>query len=222
MKLAHPMLNNPINWDDNFINTFVIENPKMYRTFLEELYDQEQGMKGDFVLSQGLELLDISKNIEIIPDLLRMDTGDNKKIITGIIKEFTSVAINDNHLETYELYRAINNLISNVIFESGNELKFDEINDISQIFKMYNIRPDDDNLTLAEKILLHMELCEKYLRKKLFVLLNFHSYFTKIEMVNLFTDFIYRKYNIFIIERYDYEATSLEQKRIIDADLCEI
>lgn len=222
MKLAHPILNTPIEWDEFYINTFIIENPNMYRDFLTELYDQEQGLRGSFVLSHGLEIMEISKNIEILNDILRINTDTNKKILNGIAKELTDIAINDYTSETYELYRTISQAISNVIFASGSDLIFDDINDISQIFKMYNVRPDIERLSLAEKILLHMELCEKYLKKKLFVVENLHSYFTNEELVLLFADFQYRKHRVLIIERYDCEALKQEKKRIIDPDLCEI
>ena len=48
MKLVHPILNQPINWNECLIQSFVIENPKMYREFVEELYQQMEGSKGNF------------------------------------------------------------------------------------------------------------------------------------------------------------------------------
>ena len=222
MILAHPMLNHPVEWEQAYIHTFVIENPIMYRSFLSELYDQQQGLSGRFVLSKNFSILDVGKHVEIISDVLKMETDSNKKIITAIVKELTEIAINEKNDEVMELYGKINSVISDVIFSSGHEIVFDDINDISQIFKMYNIRPDCENLTLGEKILQHMEMCEKYLGKKLFVFLNLHSFFSKEELEKLFQDIIYRKNYVFLVERHDYKASTLEKKRIIDIDLCEI
>ena len=221
MKLSHPMLNHPIDWEKSKINSFVIENSVMYRNFIRELYDQVSGMKGEFVLSHDCELLDISKNIEMIGNVLDMDM-DNKRIISGIVRELTDIAVNEKSLEINEIYEKINGLISDVIFVSNNDIIFDDINDISHIFKMYNVRPDAENLSLAEKIIMYLELCEKFLNKKIFVLLNLHSFFTKQEMELLLEDIVYRKFNVFLIERYDYNALPQETKRIIDIDLCEI
>lgn len=223
MKLAHPMLNHPIEWnEDVYINTFVIENPSMYRAFLKELYDQEDALPGRFVLSENQVSLDISKKVEIINDVLKISTSSNKKIVSAITKELTDIAINDKHSEVINLYEKINETLREIIFLSGNDIVFDETNDISQIIKLYNVRPDDENLSLAEKILFHMELCEKYLNKKLFVFMNLHAYFSKEELEKLFKDFVYRKSKVLMIERYDVKAVSNEQKRIIDIDLCEI
>lgn len=221
MKLAHPMLNQPIRWNECLIQSFVIENPKMYREFIEELYNQADGSKGSFALSANNELLDLSKYAEIINDIIRIDT-ESKKIITGIVKDLTEIAINERHCEILELYSKINEEINNIVFASGMDIVFDDINDISQILKLYNVRPNDEKTTLAEKILFYMELCEKYLKKRLFVFFNLHAYFTKNELELLFKNIQYSKYCVFIVERYDFIALGMEQKRIIDIDLCEI
>lgn len=221
MKLVHPILNQPINWNECLIQSFVIENPKMYREFVEELYQQMEGSKGNFVLSEDNELLDLSKYAELISDIIKINT-DSKKIITGVIKDLTDIAINERHFEILELYRRINEEISNIIFSSGIDIVFDDINDISQILKLYNVKPNDEKTTLAERILFYMELCEKYLKKHLFIFFNLHSYFAKEELELLFKNIQYSKYNVFIVERYDFIASIMEQKRIIDIDLCEI
>lgn len=221
MKLSHPFLNHPIDWEKGYINTFIVENPKMYRDFLNELNEQVGGLNGRFVLSQD-EIIDISKSTEIIYNPLLISIEDNKKILTGILKDFTEIAINDFYEKTVELYAKINETISDLIFSSGQDLVFDDINDISQILKLYNIHPDTENLSLAEKILIYMELCEKYLKKRLFVFVNLHGYFSEEERELLFKDISYRCYNVLIIERYDIKSSDREIKRIIDIDLCEI
>ncbi|MBO5439994.1 MAG: type II-A CRISPR-associated protein Csn2, partial [Clostridia bacterium] len=215
MKLIHPILNNPINWKDNSINSFVIENPIIYRDFIKELYDQLEGSRGKFVLSKDEEILELSKYTEMISDIIQINT-ENKKIITGIIKELTDISINERHLELTELYRKINEELNEIIFSSGMDIVYDDINDISQILKLYNVKPNDEKTSLAERILFYMELCEKYQKKKLFVFLNLHSYFTRHELELLFKNIQYSRHNVFIIERYDYKALPQEIKRIID------
>ncbi|MBQ8146282.1 MAG: type II-A CRISPR-associated protein Csn2 [Clostridia bacterium] len=222
MKLAHYLLNDPISWEKININTLVIENSKQYRDFLMELYRQSLGETGNFVLSHDLEIFNIQKSVEFIESIIGVNAENNKKILTAITKELTEIAINDYNAEVMQAYNALNRLISDLIFNSGRDLLFDEINDISQLLKLYNIRPDFDNLSLAEKVLLYMELCEKYLKKTLFVFLNLHSYFSDQELELIFKSFVYKGHKALIIERYDVKASKLENKRIIDKDLCEI
>ena len=222
MKLSHYLLNNPVEWKEYYINTFVIENSKLYREFLEEIYKQASGENGGFALSEGLEALSFQKSVEVIGNLIEVNGEGNKKISSAIIKDLTDIAVNEQGDKLMDLYMNINDTISNLVFESGQDLIFDEINDISQILKLYNLRPDFESLTLAEKTIFYMELCEKYLKKKLFIFLNIHSFFSKEEIDLIFKSIVYKKYNVFIVERYDTKASSMEQKRIIDIDLCEI
>ena len=222
MKLAHYLLNNPVEWKDHYINTFVIENSKLYREFLEEIYKQANGENGAFMLSEGLESLNFQKSVEVIGNLIEINGEGNKKISSAIIKELTDIAINDQNDKVLDLYMNINNTISSLIYESSQDLIFDEINDISQILKLYNLRPDFEELNLAEKTIFYMDLCEKYLKKKLFIFVNLHSFFTSDELDLIFKSIVYKKHNVFIIERYDIKALPQELKRIIDIDLCEI
>lgn len=115
MKLAHPMLNQPIEWENISVNSFVIENSIMYRNFIKELYEQSKGLGGNFILSDNLSIKDISKYVEIIPDILMIESSTNKKIITGIVKELTDIAINEKHVELQNLYSKINETISSLI-----------------------------------------------------------------------------------------------------------
>ena len=69
---------------------------------------------------------------------------------------------------------------------------------------------------------MYMDFCEKYMKKKVFVFLSLHSFFSQDELSSLFRDITYTKHNVLIIERYDCPKTEGEIKRIIDKDLCEI
>ena len=222
MKMAHYLLNNPVEWKNYCVNTFVIENPVLYRDFLSELYSQSRGEEGRFVLSDEIEILSFSKNVEFVGNIMEIGNENDKKISNAITKELSEIAINDCYTDTIELYGKINETISNLIFKSKRDFIFDEINDISQIIKLYNVRPDYSEISLAEKLLLYMELCEQYLKKKLFVIANLHLFFKRDELELLFKNFVYQQYKVFIIERYDIEPSELELKRIIDIDLCEI
>lgn len=221
MKLAHYFFNEPLDWSYTNINTLVIENPKLYRNLILELVSQQEGFDGKFVLSEG-DIIDIHKNVEIITDIFKLEPSENKKIISAIQKELSGIANHDMPEKLVELYGYINSLISEMTFSSGLDITFDEINDISLILKLYNIRPDTDDYSLIEKLISYMELCEKYLNKKLFVMLNIHACCSIEELNSFFKDVVYRKSNILIIESHIENISKYEKVRIIDNDMCEI
>ncbi|MBO5287519.1 MAG: type II-A CRISPR-associated protein Csn2 [Clostridia bacterium] len=222
MKLAHYILSAPIEWKEANINTLIVENSKLYRELLNEINEQLLGLNGRFVLSQENEIIDFPKNIEMISNVISLDTESNKRIISGIVKELTAIGNNEELNSVMNMYNGINFCVASIIEKLGEEITYDDINDISQILKLYNVRPDTSGLSAGEALLFHMKLCEKYLKKRLFIVINLHSFFVKEEIDLLFKNIIYEKYNLLIIERYDIEASRYEKKRIIDADLCEL
>lgn len=222
MKLAHPILQNPFLWDRESIYTFVIENPPFYRKLMLSLIAQTEGDEGDFVLSIDDDPVPIEKHIEIIGDVLRVDPCENKRILTGIQKELSSIALHEMPGEIMLLYGQIHTLLADLILRSQGDFTFDNLNDISLLLKLYNVRPDIADLTLVERLLLYMELCEKYLKKDLFVFFHVHAYFSREELTDFVKDIVYRKLNVMFVESYDIEAVSQERKVILDCDLCEL
>lgn len=164
----------------------------------------------------------IERHVEIIGDILRVDPCENKRIITGIQKELTSIAIHEMPGEIMTVYGQIHGLITDIMLKSQGDFVFDELNDVSLLLKLYNVRPDTTDLTLAERLLLYMELCEKYLKKDLFVFFHLHACFSRKELADFVKDIAYRKLNVLLIESYDIEAVSSEKKVVLDCDLCEL
>ena len=222
MKLAHPIFQKPFVWNKNGIYTFVIENPLLYRKMMSDLIAQTEGNTGEFILSIEDDPVPIEKHVEIVGDILSVDPCENKRIITGIQKELTSIAIHEMPGEIMTIYGQIHSLITDIMLKSQGDFVFDELNDVSLLLKLYNVRPDTTDLSLAERLLLYMELCEKYLKKDLFVLFHLHACFSSEELEDFVKDVTYRKLNVLLIESYDIKAVSSEKKVILDCDLCEL
>lgn len=53
MKLAYPLLNSPIEFDENFISILIIENANELRKAITSMQQQCNGGQGDFVLSEN-------------------------------------------------------------------------------------------------------------------------------------------------------------------------
>lgn len=223
MKLAHTMLETPIQWDENNICTLVIENPVLYRNVIIEMLNQASGNTSKFVLSDNIgNVIDLGKNTEIISDIFNINPAENKKLITEIIKEVSGIALHDMMDKVVSLYENVHAVLSEAVYRSGLDVTYDEFGDIAALFKLYNLRPDIEDASFLEKILLYIELCDKYLNKKLFIFLNFRDYITDKEAIKFFKDLIYRNINVLIIERHTHKLLEYETRRIIDEDLCEI
>ena len=73
MKLVHPDYEFVFDFKEGVHHHLIIEQPEIFRNYITELLLQEEGEDGAFVLSEGNEELEISKNLDIMTDVLRFD-----------------------------------------------------------------------------------------------------------------------------------------------------
>lgn len=223
MKLAYKMFEAPIDWEEHNVFTLVIENPVLYRNTVIDMFEQIRDYGSEFVLSDDFgDIIDFAKYAEVISDVFSVNPETNKKIVGEIIKEVSSIALHDMPDKVMSLFSEINDVISEVVYRSTLDIAYDEFGDIAALFKLYNLRPDVSEATFLEKLLLYIELCNKYLNKRLFIFLNLRDFVTYEEAESFFKDLNYRDINVLMLERHQYKFSEYESRRIIDEDLCEI
>lgn len=212
---------NAFQWTGDTICTLVIENPSFYRKTMLELLAQTSGQEGSFVLSEE-DILDFGKSVEVISDVFTADPAQNRRILSGVQKEAGELALHDMQPESMELFSLVNQTLSEIVFQTGLDLRFDELTEVTSLLKLLNLRPDTLDLSLPERLLLYMEMCTHFLKKRLFVIVNLRACMTKDELRKFFRDALYRKFSILTIESRSYESFAFESVKIIDEDLCEI
>ena len=221
MKLAHFNWASPIEFQEGKINTLVIENPKFFRDTVIALIEQGQGYSHGYILSDKNDLLDFGKSVELITDIVRLsfDSRSFTAKINQIVND-ESKMFEDN---SKEILSAINKLASDILFRLDFDGTFTELNDLSGVLKLLNFSVDAENMTPYERIMEYMNLQTLFFHKKLFVLVNFKSYFTLEEQREFLKHLKYKKLNVLLLESSCREKISLDERlRIIDNDLCEI
>ena len=83
MKLAYPLLNTPIEFDENYVSVLVIENARELRKAIISLKQQVDGGQGEFVLSENHETVEIAKSVLFVSDPFSPEI-DSKKISSKI------------------------------------------------------------------------------------------------------------------------------------------
>ena len=66
MKIAHAELNRTIEIEPISPCEWVIESPKLFAKYIQELLKQSSGEEGDFIFSKDEKIIDFSKKGEII------------------------------------------------------------------------------------------------------------------------------------------------------------
>ncbi|MDO4556681.1 MAG: type II-A CRISPR-associated protein Csn2, partial [Lachnospiraceae bacterium] len=94
MRLVHPTWGKKIEIKENAVNVIYIENEKDFYKCVYEFCIQANGGEGTFILSKDLKELSVSKNIDIVTDVLNIELND-KKLLTRLYAKLKEFAVDD-------------------------------------------------------------------------------------------------------------------------------
>lgn len=204
---------------NNFL--FVVENAKEYRKICCEFFDEFNGVQNsDFVLSEGIELLQMSKNILLFSDYFSLDIN-NKRIITEINNKV------QDYLKEYDCMEKICQ-INKMILEINDEIlnnfdfkvSYDEEFGVEKLIKISNYRISQSN-DFIEKLMAYTKIYVSLKPVKLVVFLGLAQFLTNDEIQTLMKNIEYLGVGVLLVERNDCKLESF-QRILIDNDLCEI
>lgn len=171
MMLSYPILENSIKFEENIIDILVIENPKYYRDFIEQIWKLERDMDSTAFLSVNYEIINFAKTAQVIYFYGDMDFN-NRKIIAKIIRDIIAIANEEYYLETIDLISRTHNYISDILSELNIELSYEDI-DIESLLKSIKLSVSEEYTTLLSKICDYIDLINQIFGKKIFIFFNF-------------------------------------------------
>lgn len=220
MMIAYPPADIVCELDESRIMSVVIENQIMFRNIITDIYEQIKGHDGIFVLSENFTPLDIRKNADLISTLIPFEVNQ-KEMINKLYTDLKNKAVDENsYQQTQELFSAISKYLFELSAITDNELSFDFPDDISGILKMFNVRINDKDMALHEKLLEYMLAAEKLKGTKVFITVNLRSYITDEQTELLFKSVLLHKIHMICIENKEYPRLDTEKVIIIDKDMC--
>ena len=78
MKLVHVDLEKPIAIHRNCPTEWIIESPELFLKYVEQLQKQNQGEKGNFVLSKADTELNMKRDVELVLTPFSLDFADHR------------------------------------------------------------------------------------------------------------------------------------------------
>ena len=223
MKLINEDLNNEIIFEENKVNLLVVENKKKFVEFIQEIIKQINGNEGKFFLFDKNTELKIHNKVEIIKDIFDLDIN-NKKILNKIYHELEELSIDSEFLlETKNMESNLLKYIYCLIEKYDYPLEIIEGLDLKEIFKLLSVKLSLCFSNKIEEILEYIDLVSRILKKEIFVLVNFHIFLEKDDIVALCKECFYKKIKLLFVENQKPDIINNEEKLfIIDNDLCEI
>lgn len=223
MKLINEDLNNEIIFEKNKVNLLVVENKKKFVEFIQEIIKQINGNEGKFSLFDKNTELKIHNKVDIIKDIFDLDIN-NKKILNKIYHELEELSIDSEFLlETKNMESNLLKYIYYLIEKYDYPLEIVEGLDLKEIFKLLSVKLSLCFSNKVEEILEYIDLVSRILKKEIFVLVNFHIFLEKDDIVALYRECFYKKIKLLFVENQKPDIINNEEKLfIIDNDLCEI
>lgn len=221
MKLMIPFFSAPIRFEENILNTIVIEEQKLFRNVISDIRCQINRSEGDIVFSINDTPVEMAGNVEIITEFLELDLNC-KNLITKVQSILERTALDEQHyMETQEILSNIENYIRKLAFLCPFDVECGKLTAAS-LLKMSGIRFAAEYRSPMEKLLDYMSLVRELEKDKLFVFVNMRSWFTNKEMFLFVQTVFSHKYRILLIDNCEYPRLEAEKRIIIDRDLCEI
>lgn len=224
MKLVHPNLSGEIIKNDCYFSELVVESPILFMKYVKELLDQSNGLEGDFVLSKGDEIINISRKVEVVVNPFSINVND-KKVINKLYLELIKIANDgDMYLKTNMINQNIIEYLLVLEQNINTVLKFNNSIDLSSLFKSVNLKFDisfEDN-SFLENVIKYIEILNEILGIDLFVFVNLKSYLEEEKINMIKKEAYYKQINILLIDdSFKYSNDSVNCY-IIDSDKCEI
>lgn len=219
MKLVNSQLCLAINVNENEVNELVVENQEVFSMIVGELVLQVAGAEGNFVLSECGKVLKIGTTVDVLIDYYSVSVN-NRKILGRLYKELTSVG-NDHLEEKADINSRMITLLDQLIFSTGMQnLNYELDFQWEDIFKMYNLRFDEQYNNLSEKMEVYLKTLANYTDVRIVFLVNIKSYLSFQELIELYKIADYCKINLFLIESRESTERGQEKRFIIDRDKC--
>lgn len=222
MMIAYPAADICCEIREDKIRTIVIENQHMFYNMISDIRSQLDGNNGKVVLSEDHTPLDMRKTADLLTQFVPF-TVNQKELIAKLYAALKKKAVNEKMYQyTQEIYGYIGEYLYQLIEDEENELDITIPEDITGILKAFDVRFDDSELTLSEKLLEYMLSASELRGHRLFITVNLRSYLTDRETEELFRSLLLKKIKLLCIESADHTRLSTEEVIIIDKDMCVI
>ena len=144
---------------------------------MEQLQKQNQGEKGNFVLSKADTELNMKRDVELVLTPFSLDFADHriqKRLFTELVK---SAQNEEMFLETQRIIAELKKYIYQLEAVSGYELEQNEEIDLSALLKLMGVQTETEKeMGLLEKLTQYIKVMAELLQKELVILVNIRSY----------------------------------------------
>lgn len=212
----------PILFSSGQSALWVIESPRVFAEYIQELCVQQAGGEGRFVLSENEEEVSIEKHVEIVINPFSVDIND-KRILSRLYRELSQKAFGENmYLYTQKVISVLNQYFAELEQQESYFLTADTEIDMMAVFKAMGVKVENYADDYMQNISQYMKLIAELLSKKVIVFVNLRSYMEIWQVEEIIREAAHNEMAVLFIESSQKSFPKDVIQYIIDNDICEI
>lgn len=220
MKLIYRDMGHILDFNEGYAVELVIEDPRLFRSFVYSLSEQIDGGRGDAVLSSDGKPIELSKyadiTVQFSPFLL-----NRKNLLTKLYSSLEQQAMNsDNYIDTVERLSSLEAYIHKLAEEFPFQIDCKKVA-IGPLIKALSPEIAEADSSDIDRIFSYMELVRELDRDKLFIMVNMRAYFSDGEMESFTQSACLHDFKLLLIEGIARNPLTNAKRYTVDADLCE-
>ncbi len=220
MRIASSMFTTQFEINDGEVFSLVMENPRLFRSFLEDIYRQAVGDDGIAVFSENNVPLSLAKASDII-DAFTPFNPNTKTMLSGIAATLDRTANDEAHcMMTNTLLADIENYVSELCFDMPFRAECGGLS-AQSLIKALKISVADDCETLVESLIQYMTVISSFGKCKIFICVNMLGMLDSDELAAFADEVRKKQLRVLLIDPYSAENVSGIRRLTVDKDLCE-
>lgn len=223
MKLTHPDFFCQIIFEENYLETIIIEKPSILAKFIIDINASVEGEDNEWKLSHEGSSLKISKVCEILSSPINI-TLNSRKLVDAL-HDCIIDRIKQTELFQYwgELCSIINQKMSKFLADEDFAVEYLDYIEMKKFLKLMDVKYVEEGEDYFEKLLIYFRMARRILGIELFLLVGFKMFLNVEQLEYLRESMSYEKYQILLVEGSDaFPSIVGEHKTIIDVDSCVI
>lgn len=222
MNFCWQLLNEPLIFDENHPGVLILENPAAFTALLAEIHELLQNGAARCGFYENNEPIAAEKRLELIVDPFAVSLSQ-KKIINALYARLETQMWNEEYFQkTNEAFSIWQGYLAQLAETVDYPLAYAEQPGGAALFKAFEVQPEAEEKTLLERLDAYLRACREFLKKDVFLFVNLHSYLKLEELAMLYKMAAYQKCRLLLLESHESEHLPGENRRVLDAGLCEL
>jgi CRISPR-associated protein Csn2 len=147
---------------------------------------------------------------------------NGKRFYTKFLQELQELSRENNYEDFIELNSNTLQYIEKITESLPYMITYDTEIAETALYKLYNVKIEDDCNTLAEKIDNYVKISQQLLNTKIIFFVNLKDYISVNDLIEVYKEFYYNKIHLIIIEARKNDSIEGEYGVIVDKDNCVI